>query len=151
MRRLSLVVLVFCFAVPLAGASSLPDFTGLVEEVSPAVVNISTTQKIQRFRGLPPGMEMPELPENSPWGDLFRKFFGEEGPQEEFDTQSLGSGFIIDKSGYVITNNHVIRDAEEIIVRLTDRRELKAKVIGNDPRSDLALSLIHISEPTRPY
>ena len=140
MRRFSLLVLVFCFAVPLAGANSLPDFTGLVEQVSPAVVNISTTQKIKRFRGLPPGMEMPEMPENSPWSDLFRKFFGEEGgPQEEFDTQSLGSGFIIDKNGYVITNNHVIRDAEEIIVRLTDRRELKAKVIGNDPRSDLAL------------
>ena len=140
MRRLSLLVLVFCFAVPMAGANSLPDFTGLVEQVSPAVVNISTTQKIKRFRGLPPGMDMPEFPENSPWGDLFRKFFGEEGgAPEEFDTQSLGSGFIIDKSGYVITNNHVIRDAEEIIVRLTDRRELKAKVIGNDSRSDLAL------------
>lgn len=146
MRRLSFIVLVFCFAVPLAGAGSLPDFTGLVEEVSPAVVNISTTQKIQRHRGLPPGMEMPDIPENSPWGDLFRKFFGEEGPQEEFDTQSLGSGFIIDKSGYVITNNHVIRDAEEIIVRLTDRRELKAKVIGNDPRSDLALLKIEADD-----
>lgn len=120
-------------------AASLPDFTELVEKVAPAVVNISTTTKIKRQKGLPPGMEMPDLPEGSPWEDLFRRFFGEEGPHEEFNTQSLGSGFVIDKAGYIITNNHVIREAEEILVRLNDRRELKAKVIGSDARSDVAL------------
>ncbi len=122
-----------------ACAGSLPDFTELVEKVGPSVVNISTTTKVKRPHGFPPGMEMPEFPEGSPWEDLFKRFFGEEGPQQEFDTQSLGSGFIIDEEGYIVTNNHVVRDAEEIIVRLNDRRELKAKVVGTDPRSDVAL------------
>ena len=123
-----------------AHAASLPNFTELVEQVGPSVVNISTTQKIKPHAGLPPGVEMPELPENSPWGDLFKKFFGDKGaPSEGYDTQSLGSGFIIDASGYIITNNHVVRNAEEVIVRLNDRREFKAEVIGSDPRSDVAL------------
>lgn len=126
--------------VSLSFAASLPNFTELVEEVGPSVVNISTTQKVTRTKHLPPGMEMPELPENSPWGELFKKFFGDEGGvPEQFNTQSLGSGFIIDESGYIITNNHVVKDAEEIIVRLTDRRELKAEIIGTDARSDVAL------------
>lgn len=130
-------------------ARELPDFTKLVEDNNAAVVNISTTQKIKRRHGLPPGMEMPDLPEGSPWGDLFRHFFGEEGNgngngngddgMEEFDTRSLGSGFILDKDGYVVTNYHVVRDASEIIVRLQDRRDLKAKIIGSDERSDIAL------------
>ena len=126
--------------VSLVVAASLPNFTELVEEVGPSVVNISTTKKVTRTQHLPPGMKMPELPENSPWGELFKKFFGEEGGvPEQFNTQSLGSGFIIDESGYIITNNHVVKDADEIIVRLTDRRELKAKIIGTDARSDVAL------------
>jgi len=121
-------------------AASLPNFTELVEQVGPSVVNISTTQKVTRRHNLPPGMEIPELPEDSPWGELFKKFFGDEGgTPEDFNTQSLGSGFIIDKSGYIITNNHVVKEAEEIIVRLTDRREFKAEVIGTDTRSDVAL------------
>ncbi len=121
-------------------AASLPNFTELVEQVGPAVVNISTTQKVKTHGNLPPGVEIPDFPEDSPWGELFKKFFGEKGaPSEDFNTQSLGSGFIIDESGYVITNNHVIRDAEEVIVRLNDRREFKAEIIGSDPRSDVAL------------
>ncbi len=121
-------------------AASLPNFTELVEQVGPSVVNISTTQKVTRRHNLPPGMEIPELPEDSPWGELFKKFFGDEGgTPEDFNTQSLGSGFIIDKSGYIITNNHVVKEAEEIIVRLTDRREFKAEVVGTDTRSDVAL------------
>jgi serine protease Do len=139
MRRLLFVVFV-CFAiVPLANAASLPDFTGLVQQVAPAVVNISTTQKIKHPHGKRPNVEIPDLPEDSPWGDLLRKFFGDENGPEEYNTQSLGSGFIIDPNGYIITNNHVIKGADEIIVRLSDRRELKAKLIGTDPRSDVAL------------
>jgi len=121
------------------GESRLPDFTRLVEQNSPAVVNISTTQKIKRPHMLPPGMEMPDIPEDSPFGDLLRRFFGEEGEVEEYEGQSLGSGFIIDSGGYVVTNYHVVKDADEIIVKLSDRRELKAEVVGTDSRSDLAL------------
>jgi len=125
----------------LAGATSnLPDFTKLVEQHSPAVVNISTTQKVTQRRG--PKMEMPDLPEGSPFGDLFRHFFGEDGMPnipEHQQTQSLGSGLIISADGYVVTNAHVIKDADEIVVRLNDRRQIVAEVIGSDPRSDVAL------------
>jgi len=134
-------------------ARELPDFTALVEKNSAAVVNISTKQKVKRPHGLPPGMEIPDLPEGSPFGDLFRHFFGEpgngdeegNGVPEEF-SQSLGSGFVIDKDGYVVTNYHVVRDATEVIVRLQDRRELKAKIVGSDARSDMALLKIDASD-----
>ncbi len=125
--------------------AGLPDFTQLVEENGAAVVNISTTQKITRQKrpGLPHGM--PEGIPEGPFGDLFRHFFGEGGPgapggeEEQFDAKSLGSGFIISSDGYVMTNHHVIKDATEILVRLSDRRELEAKLIGSDERSDIAL------------
>lgn len=125
----------------LAQAQQLPDFTRLVETASPAVVNISTTQKVSSPQlNLPPGLEIPDLPEGTPFGDWFRHFFGEgpNGPQE-FDAKSLGSGFIISPDGYLLTNYHVVKDADEVLVRLSDRRELAAQVVGSDPRSDLAL------------
>ncbi|MEJ2142496.1 MAG: DegQ family serine endoprotease [Gammaproteobacteria bacterium] len=135
--------LVLVFAVlssQYAVAGDLPDFTELAADNGAAVVNISTKQKVKRSRHLPKDFEMPGIPEGSPFEDFFRRFFGEEGEGiEEFNRQSLGSGFIIDKDGYVVTNHHVIRNADEIIVRLNDRRELKAEVIGSDPRSDVAL------------
>jgi len=140
---------VFAFAtLALAGtanvqARALPDFTELVEQTSDAVVNISTIQKVKTGRmHLPEGMEIPDMPEGSPFGDLFKHFFGEQGgngePRER-EAKSLGSGFIISKDGYVMTNNHVVKDAEEVIVRLHDRREVKAEIIGADERSDIAL------------
>ena len=139
-----LYLLLFLLALPVlsARAAELPDFTRLVEQNSPAVVNISTTQKIKRERRLPHGFTVPDIPEDSPFGDLFRHFFGEGGEgelPEEFKTQSLGSGFIIDEDGYVVTNYHVIKDADEIVVKLSDRRELQAEVVGSDERSDMAL------------
>lgn len=122
------------------GDGRLPDFTKLVEENSPAVVNISTTQKVKRHPQMPHGLQLPDIPEDSPFGDLLKRFFGEEGGQmEDYESQSLGSGFIIDAEGYIVTNNHVIKEADEIIVRMSDRREFKAKVVGTDSRSDLAL------------
>ncbi|NOX76675.1 MAG: DegQ family serine endoprotease [Gammaproteobacteria bacterium] len=131
-----------------AFASRLPDFTDLVEKYGAAVVNISTTQKIKHPKASMPHRQMPRQPPEGPFGDLFRHFFGDPrgqggghggGEMEEFDSKSLGSGFIVSEDGYVITNNHVIKDATEIVVRLTDRRELVAELVGSDPRSDIAL------------
>jgi len=121
--------------------AQLPDFTPLVESASPAVVNISTKQKVQS-RGAT--AQMPELEGLPP---IFREFFEHSIPQmpgapgrgQQREAQSLGSGFIISEDGYVLTNNHVVADADEIIVRLPDRSELEAKLIGADPRSDVAV------------
>jgi serine protease Do len=128
-----------------AAAGNLPGFTELVKETRAAVVNISTTQKVQSgMPELPEGFEMPEFPEGSPFGELFKYFFEQEegGDPGYQDAKSLGSGFIISGDGYVLTNHHVVKDADEIIVRLSDRRELKAEVVGIDARSDIAL--LHI-------
>ena len=123
--------------------AQLPDFTEMVKVNGVAVVNISTTQKakpetaegegVQKEIPMPEGMP-PEMEE------LFKHFFNNpEGGYGGGDTQSLGSGFIISKDGYVLTNHHVVKDADEIIVKFSDRRELVAKLIGSDARTDIAL------------
>lgn len=114
-------------------AYNLPDFTELVEDAAPAVVNISTIKT--RSDSHPPiaGMDQEDLPE------IFRHFFGRRGTPQEQPQQSLGSGFIISADGYILTNNHVVEGADQIIVRLSDRREMEATVIGLDKRTDLAL------------
>ncbi len=128
-----------------AAQAQLPDFTELVEEASPAVVNISTRQKLpERMVSGSGQLDIPDLEGLPP---MFREFFERNIPQvprapgngRQREAQSLGSGFIISADGYVLTNNHVIADADEIIVRLSDRSELKAKLVGTDPRSDVAL------------
>ncbi len=144
-RKTALYALVACFSLlcmQVSQANHLPGFVDLVKETSSAVVNISTTQKIKSgIHELPEGFEMPEFPEDSPFGELFKYFFeqDENGEPSYRDAKSLGSGFIISKDGYVMTNYHVVKDADEIIVRLSDRRELKGEVIGVDQRSDVAL------------
>ena len=136
-RALALVIALVAF--PAAALAQLPDFTDLVEDQFRSVVNISTTREVKPQRGgLPPGFDMPEL-EDSPFGDLFRKFFGERAQPRSRDTASLGSGFIISSDGYVLTNGHVVADADEIIVRLHDRRQFEAELVGTDKRSDVAL------------
>lgn len=122
--------------------ADLPDFTGLVEAASPAVVNISTRQKIPEGRGAG-SMAMPDL-DGLPPG--IREFFERSIPQmprsprgKQEQAQSLGSGFIISPDGYILTNNHVVADADEILVRLSDRSDHTAKLIGADPRTDVAL------------
>ncbi|MDX1297056.1 MAG: DegQ family serine endoprotease [Pseudomonas sp.] len=129
----------------LLAQASLPDFTELVEQASPAVVNISTRQKLPDRPAAGAGqLNVPDLEGLPP---MFREFFERNIPQvprtpgggRQREAQSLGSGFIISADGYVLTNNHVIADADEIIVRLADRSELEAKLIGTDPRSDVAL------------
>ena len=122
------------FLIPLGVAAQLPDFTDLVEKQGPAVVNISTTQAARS--ALVP--QIPNLQEDDPFYEFFRRFVPNPGPRE-FQSQSLGSGFIINADGYILTNSHVVDAADEITVKLTDKREFKAKVIGADRRTDVAL------------
>ena len=138
---LSIWLLLFLATTQVYARYNLPDFTELVEENSGAVVNISTSKQTEVKRSLPPGMEMPDIPEDSPFGDLLRRFFGDHGGNGDnfFNSRSLGSGFIISEDGYIITNHHVVKGADEIIVKLSDRRELIAQLVGSDPRSDIAL------------
>ena len=123
--------------------TGLPDFTDLIEKVGPAVVNIRTTEKVKLGQGTPGDEEMQEF---------LRRFFGQQAPrtpsprgrrtpqpQEEEVQRGIGSGFIISNDGYVLTNAHVVEGADEVIVTLTDRREFKAKVLGADKRSDVAV------------
>ena len=123
--------------------SNLPDFTGIVEKQGASVVNISTTQIIRGGRGNFGGLP---LDENDPMFEFFRRFIprqpgapnGGNGGRE-YENHSLGSGFIVSADGYILTNAHVIDAADEILVRLTDKREFKARLIGADKRTDVAL------------
>jgi serine protease Do len=123
--------------------TGLPDFTDLIEKVGPAVVNIRTTEKVKLGQGAPGDEEMQEF---------LRRFFGQQAPrapsprgkrtpqpQEEEVQRGIGSGFIISNDGLVLTNAHVVEGADDVIVTLTDRREFKAKVLGADKRSDVAV------------
>lgn len=138
MRKISSIYFALILLLGAAAAQAdLPDFRQLVKQASPAVVNISTVQHAPKVSGYGPGYGVPqEIPE------IFRHFFGvpdqfQQPPGAE--RTSLGSGFIISKDGYILTNNHVIENADEIVVRLNDRRELDAKLIGADKTTDLAL------------
>lgn len=126
------------FLVAALAASSaladLPDFTGLIEVNSPAVVKIKATEQAPERRRQP--IPRDQLP------DIFRDFFGDrfgDGGRQRQRPSAMGSGFFISSDGYILTNNHVVGDADEIMVRLIDRREFSAEVVGVDPRSDLAL------------
>jgi serine protease Do len=136
------VVLSLSASTVFARVSGLPDFTGLVEEAVPAVVNIQVTQFGNRVTPDAGGAENPHDPEQMP--EFFRRFFGTPGAPGNPapgtpDRRGAGSGFIIEKDGYIMTNHHVVEGADEIIVRLADRREFEAELIGSDPLSDIAL------------
>ena len=132
------VILAWFLLSASAHARGLPDFTDLVEKNADGVVNIST--KTQRETSsqqmLPPGMEVPE---GTPFDDFFRRFFGNPNQPRSRPHNSVGSGFVLSEDGYILTNYHVIRNADEIIVRFSDRTELVAEVLGGDERSDVAL------------
>ncbi|MGB2221874.1 DegQ family serine endoprotease [Neptunomonas phycophila] len=149
MKRLIIAFACLLTVFSLTAKADFPDFTSLVKQAAPAVVNISTVQKAPSadaqngfsFQG-PNGEEIPEI---------FRHFFrfpdqGElPGPQQNAP-QSLGSGFIISKDGYILTNHHVVKGADQVLVRLNDRRELEAVVVGSDERSDVALLKIDAND-----
>ena len=138
LKRLVLLNCVF-FAME-ASTQNLPDFSELVKKTTGAVVNISIVRHVPDENGHPPeGQDMP-FPEGTPWSDFLKEFFEKyDNAPLPFDTQSIGSGFIISEDGYVITNAHVVTDADEIIIKLKDRRELSAIVVGADKHSDIAL------------
>ena len=125
---------------PSAAAREAPQsFADLVDVLMPTVVNITTTQNLPQ-QG-PRLRDMPQLPPGSPFEELFKEFFDHRGGEEQRHRRgtSLGSGFIVDPSGYVVTNNHVIQGAEDITVILRDDTQLKAKLVGADSRADLAV------------
>lgn len=130
----------FCLLNTLAVAQTrgLPDFSELAERQGPAVVNISTTQVV---RGQGQAMPFP-FDENDPAFEFFKRFIPRlpgQGVPREFENKSLGSGFIISGDGYILTNAHVVDGADEVTVRLTDKREFKARIVGADKRTDVAL------------
>ena len=130
-RRLCLSLLLWVPLLGLAQVQGLPDFTDLVDKQGPAVVNVSTTSTAHGG-----GVQSP-VPEDDPFYDFFRRF----GPpqQRDYETRSLGSGFIVSTDGYILTNAHVVDMADEVTVKLNDKREFKAKVIGADKRTDVAV------------
>ena len=114
----------------------LPDFAGLVEQVGPAVVNVTVIEKRQRSG--PRGFGHPFSDDNNdPFGDFFRQFQNQ--PRDNTPEEGVGSGFIVSSDGYILTNTHVVDNATRVTVRLTDRREFQAKVVGSDDKSDVAL------------
>ena len=148
-----ILVMLMPFVAPLPAAAqgrqgALPDFTELYERQGPAVVSIDVTQKARKQR-------FPDISEDDPFYEFFRRFgqVPRNGPgggqQREFETQSTGSGFIISPDGYIVTNAHVVDDANEVTVRLSDKREFVAKVIGSDARTDESLLKVDATDLPR--
>ena len=145
MRPLYRLFAVLAFLVPAmpVWARPAPDsFADLVTKLLPTVVNISTSQTLKA----PPQGAMPQLPPGSPLEDLFKNFLGPNSNRPRHVT-SLGSGFISDPSGYVVTNNHVIEDSDQITVSLQDGTPMPARVVGRDPKTDLALLKVTPKKP----
>jgi serine protease Do len=140
----------FIFATPhVTRAQTRPDnVADVAERVQSAVVNISTSQNVSPSQGVP----MPQLPPGSPFEDFFEEFFKNKNDgdtKRQRKVSSLGSGFVVDPSGIVITNNHVIAEADEIIVNFTDGTKLKAELIGRDEKVDLAVLRVKPKAPLK--
>ena len=140
------IAIAFTFSnfTQIAIANNLPDFTELAEKHGAEVVNISVTQVMQAGNSMP----FPNMPNDPALQEFFKRFGipgmpgipGQETqPNQEYKSQSLGSGFIISADGYILTNAHVVSEADEVLVKLSDKREFKAKIIGTDKRTDVAL------------
>ena len=122
-------------------AQAFPSLAPLIKQLKPAVVNISISTVVKSHPRIP---QMPRGPggqgaPEGPWGDFFERYFGQPRDMPEFRSSALGSGFIINRDGFVLTNNHVVGEATEIKVRLADGREFAGKVVGKDPPTDVAL------------
>ena len=123
-------------------ASAAPDsFADLSQKVSPAVVNITTTTTVTAPIG-----GNPVFPEGSPFGDLFKDFNGPNGPSAPRESNALGSGFVISADGYIVTNNHVIEDADQIEIEFFSGERMPAKLVGTDPKTDIALLKVESTE-----
>ena len=134
----AVVSLGLAMAQPAIARDAPESFADLVDKLMPTVVNITTTQNVpqqgQRLK------DMPQLPPGSPFEELFKEFFDKRGGEEQRRRgTSLGSGFVVDPEGYIVTNNHVIQGADDITVIFKDDTQLKAKLIGSDSRADVAL------------
>ncbi|MDC0854617.1 Do family serine endopeptidase [Candidatus Pelagibacter sp.] len=142
MKKIKLTILTFILAFSFSiqsNSKTVPaSFADLAERLMPSVVNISTTQTVTTTSNTFPF----QFPPGSPFEDMFKEF----GTPQERKSSALGSGFIIDEKGIVVTNNHVIQDAEDIIVRVNGNEEYKAKVIGADPLSDIAVLQLEAKE-----
>jgi serine protease Do len=138
----AILVLVAGGLIPAAARPAPDSFADLANKLLPTVVNISTSQILKA----PPQNAMPQLPPGSPLEDLFKNFLGPK-PNTPRHVTSLGSGFIIDASGYIVTNNHVIEDSDQITVSLQDGTQMPAKVIGRDTKTDLALLKVVSKKP----
>ena len=131
-----------------AAAQSRPEtFADLAEKISPAVVNITTSTTVATAAQ----PERPVVPEGSPFEDFFRDFLDRNGPngQAPRRSQALGSGFVISEDGYIVTNNHVIQGADEILIEFFEGFELEATIVGTDPNTDLALLKVESDEPLK--
>ncbi|AEJ01758.1 protease Do [Nitrosomonas sp. Is79A3] len=145
MLQLILISLFFYSSTVLAQANELPDFTGLVEKHGAAVVNISAVQNLTTLNNqIVP--EIPGIPENSPFYDFFKRHMQPFPAPRKSEPKSLGSGFIISSDGYILTNAHVVETADEITVKLNDKREFVAEIIGTDRKTDIALIKINATD-----
>ena len=136
-------ILSFSFSIQSNSKTIPASFADLAERLMPSVVNISTTQTVVTRSNPFPGLEFPP---GSPFGDMFKEF----GTPQERKSAALGSGFIIDEKGIVVTNNHVIQDAEDIVVRVNGDQEFKARVLGSDPLMDIAVLQLETDEKFKP-
>ncbi len=145
MFQLIIIPFILFSSVTFVQAAELPDFTGLVEKHGVAVVNISAVQSLNVMNNqiIP---EMPGIPENSPFYDFFRRHIQPFPGPRKSEPKSLGSGFIISSDGYILTNAHVVETADEITVKLNDKREFVAEIIGTDRKTDIALIKISASD-----
>ncbi len=145
MRKFFLLIMFIVPSTVLAHVNALPNFTNLVEEHGAAVVNISATKKSSAngHQVLP---EFPNLPENSPFYEFFRRHMEPFSQPRKAEPRSMGSGFIISADGYILTNAHVVESVKEITVKLNDKREFAAEVIGTDKKTDIALIKIEAKD-----